>query len=260
MAISPRVLVLRAPGTNCDIETAFAFEAVGGQVHRMHVNQLIEHPRLGREYQILCFPGGFSYGDDIAAGRILAQRITTHLQDLAVDFTSQDRLILGICNGFQVLMRLGIFFPDSEGGAPASLALNRQARFEDRWVHLTKANSNCVFLKNVETLYLPMAHAEGRFVIDSPESAERLKPQLALRYTDSGGLVSDEAWPYPINPNGSQLNVAGISDPTGRILGMMPHPERFMEPTQHPFWTRFDGLPEHGEGRIIFQNAVDYFR
>ena len=257
---SPRVLVLRAPGTNCDVETVYAFESVGAKVSSLHVNRLIDEPELGRDFQILCFPGGFSYGDDIAAGRILAQRVQFHLRDLILDFQGADRLVLGICNGFQVMMRLGIFFPDSER-PPATLALNKQGRFEDRWVHLVNANSNSVFLKGVELMYLPMAHAEGRFTTSDSSVAAELAAngQLGLRYSNSLGVVQDEQLEFPDNPNGAQFNVAGISDVTGRIFGLMPHPERHLDYSNHPFWTRREVQPEHGEGRVIFQNAVDYF-
>lgn len=258
---SPRVLVLRAPGTNCDVETAYAFESCGGDVSSVHVNQLIEDPSQGKDFQILCFPGGFSFGDDIAAGRILAQRLSVHLSDLVQAFCSEDRLVLGICNGFQIMMRLGLFFPEQVSDPPATLTENKQARFEDRWVHLVNSDSNSVFLRDVEKIYLPMAHAEGRFALRDQSAGDALAAagQLGLRYcTEDGGAV-DETLPFPHNPNGGDRNVAGISDPTGRIFGLMPHPERHLDPTHHPFWTRREQQPEHGEGRKIFENAITYF-
>ena len=174
MVAAPRVLILRAPGTNCDRETAFAFEKAGAVVSAVHVHQLIEQASSGSSCQILCIPGGFSYGDDIAAGRILAQRLAVHLQDLINEFLHQDKLVIGICNGFQVLMRLGVFFPNSNGATPATLTLNRQARFEDRWVHLSVGTTNSVFLKDIQQLYLPVAHAEGRFVIRNEAARAQL--------------------------------------------------------------------------------------
>lgn len=262
----PRVLILRAPGTNCDEETAFAFEQVGATTTSIHINRLIEDPSLGKNFQILCFPGGFSYGDDIAAGRILAQRLNVHLRDLVEEFRGEGRLVLGICNGFQVMMRLGIFFPnavypDAESNPPATLTQNRQARFEDRWVHLVNTNSNSVFLRDIDQMYLPMAHAEGRFVTAGTKATSTLldHAQLGLRYCDLQGNTSDSILEFPINPNGADLNVAGISDPTGRIFGLMPHPERHIAATHHPFWTRQSQLPEHGDGRKMFENAVAYF-
>lgn len=262
----PNVLVLRAPGTNCDEETAFAFEQAGAKADRVHVNRLIESPDLGGQYQILCFPGGFSYGDDIAAGRILAQRLKTHLADLVDAFKHEQRLVLGICNGFQVLVRLGIFFDGEDSRdpgteAPATLAWNRQARFEDRWVHLKSEGDHCPFLRGIDQLFLPMAHAEGRFVIrdETARGVLNERRQLCLRYSEADGTSGSEVLPFPVNPNGAEENVAGICDASGRILGLMPHPERYLDPTQHPSWTREKELPETGQGLAIFQNAVDFF-
>ncbi len=257
---SPRVLILRAPGTNCDVETAFAFEKAGAVVHSVHVQALIDESKSGSGYQIVCFPGGFSYGDDIAAGRILAQRLLVHLPHWIDEFQSADKLILGICNGFQILMRLGVFFPGA-AQVPATLALNSQARFEARWVHLATANTNCVFLRGIQSLFLPIAHAEGRFVFRDPGAKAKLaaSSQLGLRYSDSSGVVSDQCLHFPVNPNGAELNVAGITDPTGRIFGLMPHPERHIDPTHHPSWTRRQQQPEFGDGMSIFTNAVQYF-
>lgn len=262
---SPRVLILRAPGTNCDAETAYAFEQVGATPHALHVNQLIENARLGRDYQILCIPGGFSYGDDIAAGRILAQRLQVHLRDLVEEFRGADRLALGICNGFQVMMRLGIFSPSNDSAPPTTLAQNLQARFEDRWVNLVNHNSNSVFLDGIERMYLPIAHGEGRLAFPSDADCQQLlsSGQLGLRYcgdADSPAAQSpDTLLPFPDNPNGAAYNAAGLSDPTGRIFGLMPHPERYIDATQHPFWTRSKSLPQHGDGRKLFENAVKFF-
>jgi phosphoribosylformylglycinamidine synthase len=265
--VSPRVLVLRAPGTNCDVETEFAFQQAGARTERRHINQLIESPAQLADYQVLCLPGGFSYGDDIAAGRILASRIERHLGDAIDQFVASDRLVLGICNGFQVMMRLGIFFPRAvRATASATLARNDHGRFEDRWVYLKTASTQCVFLRDIERMHLPMAHAEGKFVIASEQIADRLAAagQLALRYCpapgdSSSGQSADQRLPFPENPNGSDRNVAGICDPTGRVFGLMPHPERHIDPTQHPSWTRRAHQPERGEGFAVFANAVSYF-
>jgi len=145
----PKALIVRAPGTNCDIETAYAFELAGSQAVRVHVNQLIDQPSLAESFQILCFPGGFSYGDDIAAGRIAAVQWQTKLSDVLSSFQTQDRLVLGICNGFQIMMRLGISFDDQNKSPPATLTWNTQARFETRWVHLKPESNHCVFLKDI---------------------------------------------------------------------------------------------------------------
>ena len=217
---TPKVLILRAPGTNCEVETAFAFDLAGAQTTLLHVNRLIESPKLADDYQILCFPGGFSFGDDIAAGRILAQQLKVHLSDMVNRFRDQDHLVLGICNGLQIMMRLGIFF-DAPDRPPATLTLNRQARFEDRWVHLAVTDNNCVFLRGVERMFLPIAHAEGRLVLRTDESGRTLanNGQLCLRYCAEAAPVTDQLLDFPINPNGADMNVAGLRDSSGRIFG-----------------------------------------
>ena len=155
---SPRVLILRAPGTNCDRETAYAFELAGAKTDLVHINRLLESPRLAADYQILCVPGGFSYGDDIAAGRILANQIRHHLQQALAEFKAASKLILGVCNVFQVLIKSGVLLPeDGSGGPLATFTWNDSGKFEDRWVHLSVASENCVFLRGVESLYLPVA-------------------------------------------------------------------------------------------------------
>lgn len=257
----PSVLVLRAPGTNCDAETAYAFEQAGARTERVHVNRLLESPSLIDAFQILCIPGGFSYGDDIAAGRILGNQIQHHLAGAIRTFRDRGHLILGICNGFQVLIKSGVLVDDdSQLGPPATLTWNQSGRYEDRWVRLGATSSPCVFLRGIDTLYLPIAHAEGKFV---PRDADVLRTldargQLALRYLPQDGSATGDPLPFPHNPNGSVGNVAGLCDATGRVLGLMPHPERHIDPTQHPRWTRGEAGPV-GDGLRLFQNAVAYF-
>ncbi len=263
---SPNVLVLRAPGTNCDEETAYAFQLAGATAERVHVNRLIENPALQDRYQILCVPGGFSYGDDIAAGRILASRLNQHLADMVDSFVhgKGDRLVLGICNGMQVLMRLGVLTEGvTDDHTPATLTWNDHGRFEDRWVHLVVDETPCVFLKGIERMYLPMAHAEGKFVAADQSVRDTLHEQgrLALRYADGErGNVDDNVLPFPANPNGADANVAGVCDASGRVFGLMPHPERHLDPTQHPYWTRRDEQPAEGDGLAMFRNAVQWFQ
>lgn len=257
----PRVLVLRAPGTNCDREAVFAFEQAGARAALAHVNQLLENPRLAGQSQILCVPGGFSYGDDIAAGRIFANQIRHHLCEALAEFKAAGKLILGICNGFQILIKAGILLADDERGeTPATLTGNASGKFEDRWIALKRTSEKCVFLAGVDELYLPVAHAEGKFVARDEAALRRLQAngQLVLRYASQSG---DGAGPvaYPDNPNGSQDNVAGVCDETGRVFGLMPHPERHIDPTHHPRWTRGEGR-NPPDGVAIFQNAVRYFR
>ena len=198
---SPRILIVRAPGTNCDRETAFAFEQAGGQPDLIHINRILEEPRLTQDYQILCLPGGFCYGDDIAAGRILASQIRHHLYETIRDFKAAGKLILGICNGFQVLIKSGVLLTESVANeSPATLTWNDSGRFEDRWVHLQVAGEKCVFLKDVTTLYLPIAHAEGKFVTRDTTIFDQLEAneQLPLRYTTAAGLGNGQV-EYPLN-------------------------------------------------------------
>lgn len=253
----PRALILRAPGTNCDQETAFAFQQAGGTAERVHVNRLLENRTLLGDAQILCIPGGFCYGDDIAAGRILANQLRHHLADALGEFHAAGKLILGICNGFQVLLKTGLLVADDARGPRATLAWNDSGKFEDRWVRLETKASNCVFLSGVQQMEIPVAHAEGKFITRDDAALAKLESagQLVLRYVSASGQTPAD---YPENPNGSQADVAGICDGTGRVFGLMPHPERFVDPTQHPRWTR---EPERsvGDGLAVFQNAVRYF-
>lgn len=263
----PTVCILRAPGTNCDVETAYAFELAGAAAQRVHVNRLLESPAALDAFQMLCLPGGFSYGDDIAAGRILGNQLRRHLADAVRRLHDRGGLILGICNGFQILMKSGLLLLDDQGRSQASLTLNESAKYEDRWVRLRVAPGPCVFFSGIEALYLPVAHAEGKFVGRDPQTLTQLESagQLALRYlplggdSGAGGAATDGDVSYPDNPNGSERAVAGVCDPTGRICGLMPHPERHIDPTHHPQWTR-RGPAETGDGLRLFQNAVRFFR
>jgi len=260
----PNVLVLRAPGTNCDAETAFAFQQAGAETELVHVNRLLESPSLFSRFQILCVPGGFSYGDDVAAGRILANQIEHHLTEHLTQFKADGKLILGICNGLQVLIKSGILLAaDSQRGPQATLTWNDSGKFEDRWVRLAVCGEKSVFLNGIEAMYLPIAHAEGKFVTRDAETLAELESagQLVLRYrllADGPVGSPSELVPYPDNPNGSVANTAGVSDTTGRVLGLMPHPERHIDPTHHPRWTRGEA-GEVGDGMKVFTNAVEYF-
>jgi len=259
----PRILILRAPGTNCDAETAFAFERAGGLPEVLHLNRLLEAPRLAAEYQVLCIPGGFSYGDDVAAGRIFANQIRHHLGDVLAEFRAAGKLVLGICNGFQVLVKSGLLDTDDSQGPAASLSWNESGRYVDRWVHLRTDGSKCVLLAGLQRMFLPIAHAEGQFAARNEESLNQLQQagQLVLRYEaagDAGGAGDADGAADGYNPNGSMADVAGMCDTTGRVFGMMPHPERFIDPTHHPQWTRLPPQQE-GDGLQLFRNAVRYF-
>lgn len=257
VVMAPRVLILRAPGTNCDEETAHAFALAGGTPERWHVNRLLEQPQRLADFQVLCIPGGFCYGDDIAAGRILGNQIRHHLADPLQAFRDSGKLVLGICNGFQVLLKTELLLAGDAAGPIATLAANDSGRFEDRWVRLVATGGKCVFLNDVTELELPVAHGEGKFVPRDERVLESLRRagQLVLRY--AGRSAKPQAV-YPDNPNGAIDDVAGVCDATGRVFGLMPHPERFVDPTQHPTWTR-GPQREVGAGLRIFQNAVRYF-
>ncbi len=249
------VLVLRGPGTNCDQETAFAFQQAGATTSSCHINQLIRHERRLSDYQILVIPGGFVYGDDIAAGKVLANELKWKLGEDIKEFVARGGLILGICNGFQVMAKAGIL-PDIAqlNAPPLTLATNDSGRFECRWVYMvTNKKSPCVFTQGLDSVYLPVAHGEGKVVTDMRGLHEI---NAVLHYTDEAGNVQAG---YPYNPNGSMNNIAGVCDSTGRVFALMPHPERYIRFTQHPQWTR-KKPKEFGDGFAIFQNAVNFVK
>ena len=248
-----KTLILRAPGTNCDAETAFAFQQAGATVASVHVNQLIRREQRLSDYQIMVIPGGFTYGDDIAAGKVLANELKLKLGEDILRFIAAGGLILGICNGFQVLVKAGILPKPANGNSLLlTLATNDSGKFECRWVHLlVNKKSPCVFTEGINSLYLPVAHGEGK-VIAEPEALPEL--DIVAYYTDEHG--NNQAG-YPHNPNGSVANIAGICDASGRIFALMPHPERHIRGTQHPQWTRH-GAKKYGDGFQIFLNAVNW--
>jgi len=254
---TPRALILRAPGANCDVEAQFAFEQAGAVAERLHIQRLREQPKILHNFQILVVPGGFTYGDDVAAGKILGNQLRHFLGEQLRQFRAREKLILGICNGFQALLKAGLILPPDDEGPLATLAHNEAGKFEDRWIHLRASPGKCVFLKNCTTLELPVAHGEGNFICREPWILKGLEQsgQIVLRYVDR----NEQPGPYPINPNGSQDDVAGLCDVSGHVLGLMPHPERHVVPTQHPRWTR-EGLKKEGDGLRLFRNAVEYFR
>jgi phosphoribosylformylglycinamidine synthase len=248
-----KACILRAPGTNCDIETAFAFKKAGANSSLRHVNRFIKGEDRLSNYQILAIPGGFTYGDDISAGKVLANELRLKLYDDITEFIKAGGLIIGICNGFQVLVKAGVLPPiDSIDKESITLTTNDSGKFECRWVHLRiNPESSCIFTKNIESLYLPSAHAEGKLI----SNQDILKPtNIALYYTDENNSVSPD---YPNNPNGSELSIAGINDDSGRVFALMPHPERYINPFQHPRWTR-SANRTNGDGFHIFSNAVNW--
>ena len=262
-----RVLVLRTAGTNCDRETAHAFRLAGARVETLHVAQLLARTRRLDEFHVLAFPGGFSYGDDLGAGTVLAGEIRSRLADDLGAFVESGRLVIGICNGFQVLVRLGLL-PGWEGERSVALVENTSGKFEDRWVHLRVETTACPFLEAFATdggepavIRMPVAHKEGRFVTRDAATLERLRAsgQIALRYVAPDG----EPAGYPDNPNGSPDAIAGITNPRGNVLGLMPHPERHLRFLHDPLWTRkaaTGGVPADeeraGDGFRVFAAAV----
>jgi len=263
----PHVLLLTGYGINCEEETAYAFQACGAKSEIMHVNDLIAAPKRLSDYQVLVVPGGFSYGDDTGSGNALANKMRHSLWSELMEFVAADHLVLGICNGFQVLVNLGLLPGGSDhnyGERRAALIANCSARYECRWVNLASAGSDAVFLRGVDSLFLPVAHGEGRF-FTAPETLAELqeKRQIALRYVDSDKRPAAGA--FPANPNGSLDDVAALSAADGRIFGLMPHPERAFRMNHLPSWPEYSALNpdadwrEAGPGQIIFTNAVDYF-
>jgi len=255
--MKPKVLVFRTAGTNCDKETVHAFKVAGADVDLRHIN-LIKKGADFSSYQVIAFPGGFSYGDDLGAGKIFSLELLLWCRDALAKMLDKGGLILGICNGFQVLVRLGIL-PDLDFEQKTTLITNDSHRFEDRWVHLKLENNESaakkIWLKGLpEIIDLPIAHMEGKFFSDKTilDKIEKSN-QVALRYVTASGESAD----YPACPNGSLNNIAGITDISGRVLGLMPHPERFAFSHQYP--VKGDQEPKPW-GLEFFKNAVNYFK
>ena len=257
--MKPKVLILYGYGINCDNETQYGFSLAGADAKKVHVNELISGEERLKDYQILAIPGGFSFGDDIGAGKVLATKIKSNLVEEFSGFIKDGRLIIGICNGFQVMVKLGILpgFDGNYESRDVTLTFNDSGKFEDRWVHLKiNQKSPCVLTRGIENIYLPIRHGEGKFISGNEEIRERLikQNQIVAQYVDNKGNLAG----YPFNPNGSEFNVAGVCDETGRIFGLMPHPEAFLFPQNHPRWTR-ENIQE-GSGLKIFKNAVNFVK
>ena len=265
----PRALVLYGYGLNCDHETRFALERAGADAVRVHVSELIAEPASLWDYHLLAVPGGFSWGDDHGAGVILGLRLKLALGSALQEFVQSGRLVIGICNGFQVLVNLGLLpgLPGREGERLTALIPNDCGNFRDAWVHLKALpSSQCVFTRGLDLLELPIRHGEGKFYAP-PEVLNALAEggQIALKYATAQGEFA--AGKFPENPNGSLMDIAGVCDATGRVLGLMPHPEAHIFSTQRPNWTcekeawrrRGEPYPEQdGAGLAFFRNAVSY--
>lgn len=255
----PRAIVLRAAGINCDQESRAACEKAGFRTDVLHVNRLIENTAQLREYQFLLVPGGFSYGDDLGAGRVLGNEIKAKLLPELRDFVKAGKLILGICNGFQIMVKAGLLPDplDDASSTQVTLAHNDSGKFEARWIRLKVSSLKSEFLKREEYIELPIAHGEGKFLPANDAALRRWEErgQLVLKYVDPDGREAG----YPWNPNGSTASVAGFCDPSGRVLGLMPHPERFQDAVNHPRWTR-RGADLPADGMTFFRNAAEYVK
>lgn len=263
-----RVLVLSGFGLNCDHETVHAFELAGAKACRVHINELIEGRTALDDFKMMVFVGGFSWGDDHGAGVIQAVRMKTKIGDRILDFIAGGNLVLGICNGFQTLVNLGLL-PGLDGNyqtRSVALMFNDCGNFRDQWVHLKiNSASPCIFTRGMDQLELPVRHSEGKFFTD-PATLARLveNNQVVMRYALPDGKPAGGR--FPQNPNGSEDDIAGICDPTGRIFGLMPHPEAYNHYTNHPDWTRHRQQalrcarppePDLPPGIRLLQNAVD---
>lgn len=251
-----RAMILRAAGTNCDGETEAALVAAGAEVDRVHVNRLAESPTLLGRYQMVVLAGGFTFGDDVGSGAVFAYTLTQRLLPQLESFVASGRRVLGVCNGFQVLVRLGLLPGD---GGRASLLPNASGRFEDRWVRLRAGASPGPWFEPGADYYIPVAHAEGRFCYFSSEGEAATFPEerIAVRYVGSSSPAE-----YPDNPNGSLQGIAGIVNRAGNVLGLMPHPERFFRTEHHPHWTRYrrsDGSPPD-EADLPVPLGLDLYR
>jgi phosphoribosylformylglycinamidine synthase len=256
--MSVKVLIITGYGINAEKELAWAFQLAGGETKIIHLEDLVENPGELDHYQIIGFPGGFSFGDHVASGRVFGNLVKHHLADRLEAFLEKDRLAIGICNGFQIITKLGVVPGRQEKGfrQTASLIENDSGHFEDRWVWLKIENDRTPWLAGLKDLYLPVRHGEGKFITRDQNTMDELKKngQIALTYFNPASDKID----YPFNPNGSTLNIAGITSRRGNVLGLMPHPEAYIFDENHPRWT--EGIRLEHTGLSIFKNGVNYFK
>lgn len=265
--IKPKILIITGYGINCEEETAKCFIRTGADTEIVHINDIISGGKKLKDYQILAFPGGFSYADDTGSGNAVANKIKNNIEDDILSFAQKDKLIIGICNGFQILTNIGLVPATLKyGSREAALMHNLTARLECRWIYLKNTSKKCVWTRNIDILHVPIAHGEGNFYA-APEILEKMKKedQIVFKYVHENGNPANNE--YPINPNGAMEDIAGICDPTGRIFGMMPHPERFYSFENEEGWEakkeklirEKKEIPKEGQGLQIFKNAVEYF-
>ena len=254
------VLILTGYGINAEKELGWAFELAGGCVKIIHIEDLADNTAILDNYQILAFPGGFSYGDHIASGKVFGNKIKYSFFDKLRSFIDKDKLVIGICNGFQIITKLGLIPNiDNSYNQVASLIENDSGHFENRWVWLKNENKNSIWLNDIDTLYLPIRHGEGKFIVKSDDILAEMKQnnQIALKYInpkETEGKVL-----YPFNPNGSTENIAGIFNKKGNVFGLMPHPEAFLLAENHPNWSdKKEKITP--DGLKIFINGINYFK
>ena len=269
MVDTPRAAVLTGFGINCDVETMAVFEMAGAEAQRVHVNQLVSGADSLEDFHILAVPGGFSFGDHLGSGRLLGNRLRFAIREQVCDFVTSGKPVIGICNGFQVLVKMGLLPGDEEVSLSqtASLTLNDSGHYEDRWVTLEFNDASpCVWTDGLERMRVPVRHGEGKFVVPDAELLQRYfeQQQVVCRYVDPSTRyprAADEPVPYPLCPNASMRNIAGVCDPSGLVFGLMPHPEANFTKWLGATWTREgDQSDWEGEGMAIFHNGVGYAR
>ena len=245
-------------GINCEDETLYAFKNVGFHGEIVHVNDVIDNPIMLNQYQVIAFPGGFSYGDDTGSGNAMANKIKNNFSDYLFEFLLKDKLIIGICNGCQILVNLGIVPSSQSTNREVALVENDTAIYQCRWINLKVSNNYSPWLKNIKDLYLPVAHQEGKFIMNNTVKQELLKSKLiACQYVDERNNLAKQKFPY--NPNGSILDIAALTNEKGNVLAMMPHPERAYYFTHQPDWQNKKNKSKYGDGYNIFKNASKYF-
>lgn len=266
--IRPKILVITGYGINSEEETAKCFNWAGGEAKIVHVNDIVDGSHKLNNYQIIAFPGGFSYGDDTGSGNALANKIRNNLKEDLLTYLKEDKLVIGICNGMQIMANLGLV-PATDlkyGERQAALMRNLHVSLECRWIHIKNVSQKCVWTKGIETMHLPISHGEGNFYVE-PAILEKMKAndQIVFKFVNEDGSPANNK--FPANPNGAMEDITGVCDPTGKVFALMPHPERFNS------WTNEDGwelkkeqliregkpFPTEGDGLKILRNGINYF-
>jgi len=249
-----KALVLTGYGINCENESKYVIEKSGGSADIVHINRVIDNPKMLEDYNFLFLPGGFSFGDDLGSGKVFSNKLKFRLKDQLAEFIEGEKLVLGVCNGFQALVKMGLL-PKPDFEQRVTLIGNDSGHFEDRWIFLKiNKKSPCIFTSGMDYTFLPIRHGEGKFIVKDKATMDELEQnnQIVMQYVDEKG----EPAGYPANPNGSMNNIAGICDKTGYVFGLMPHPEAFNSVENCPYWTL--GTIKEAHGLKVFRNAVSY--